>query len=267
MSGVTPAANFLPILFWWLFLVPGPGSVPRLHSDNLKQRNKLELTVSWLTVFCRPGLLAQQLGIRIVFHKRGLQKHWTNSYSSHSYFVIHCFKGESTTTTTVCFCCNILYMSWLRTESCCTILKMMKRIYFFAPSLCEYQMSNVPLLEIHKESYFQENLLEWWWWRNGSRDRLHLDHFVLDFWLRGHIRIAIEHRKCLMRWKIKWVHISHFYFPPIKGDVNNKIIIRFLIFIPLLCLYFSWSSDGLCFWRLLLFQVLVHVHQFYHNLV
>ena len=123
MSGVTPAANFLPILFWWLFLVPGPGSVPRLHSDNLKQRNKLELTVSWLTVFCRPGLLAQQLGIRIVFHKRGLQKHWTNSYSSDSYFVIHCFKGESTTTTTVCFCCNILYMSWLRTESCCTILK------------------------------------------------------------------------------------------------------------------------------------------------
>ena len=83
--------KFLPILFYWLFLVPEP-SKPRLHSDNLRQRNKLELTVSWLTVLSRPGPPARQLGIRIVFHKRGRQKHWTNFYNSHSSFAIHCFR-------------------------------------------------------------------------------------------------------------------------------------------------------------------------------
>ena len=84
--------KFLPILFYWLFLVPEP-SKPRLHSDNLRQRNKLELTVSWLTVLSRPGPPARQLGIRIVFHKRGRQKHWTNFYNSHSSFAIHCFRS------------------------------------------------------------------------------------------------------------------------------------------------------------------------------
>ena len=108
MYGFMAAANFLPILFyWWLFFVPGPALFgARLHSDNLRQRNKLELTVSWLTVLSRP---ARQLGIRIVFHKRGLQKHWTNSYNSHSSFAIHCF-SESTS-----FNC-LFIVFWLRPE-------------------------------------------------------------------------------------------------------------------------------------------------------
>ena len=102
-------------------------------------------------------------------------------------------------------------------------------------------------------------------WQPGSR--LHLAHFASDIWWRGHIRIAIEHRKCLMRWKIKLVHIFHFYFLPIKGGVIVKNPHCWPSVYIGQIYTFSWSSDGFGFSRQLLFQVQVPVHQFYHNLV